>query len=45
MILSPSNLLVDQGQLRAIIDWGGMGVGDPACDVWLGHGLAFRLIP
>jgi aminoglycoside phosphotransferase (APT) family kinase protein len=30
--LTPVNLLVRQGQLCAIIDWGGVGVGDPACD-------------
>ena len=27
------NLLVDEGRLSAVIDWGGLGVGDPACDV------------
>jgi aminoglycoside phosphotransferase (APT) family kinase protein len=27
------NLLVDAGRLRAVIDWGGVGVGDPAADV------------
>lgn len=31
--LVPSNLLVNEGQLSSVIDWGGMGVGDPACDV------------
>ncbi len=27
------NLLVDKGRLSAVIDFGGMGVGDPACDL------------
>jgi aminoglycoside phosphotransferase (APT) family kinase protein len=27
------NLLVEAGRLRAVIDWGGAGVGDPAADV------------
>ena len=27
------NLLVDRGRLRAVIDFGGVGVGDPAADV------------
>ena len=27
------NLLVERGRLRAVIDFGGLGVGDPACDV------------
>jgi aminoglycoside phosphotransferase (APT) family kinase protein len=31
--LLPMNLLVRQGRLSAIIDWGGLGVGDPAVDV------------
>jgi aminoglycoside phosphotransferase (APT) family kinase protein len=31
--LDSRNLLVEQGRLRAVIDWGGLGVGDPACDV------------
>lgn len=22
-----------EGELRAVIDWGGLGVGDPACDL------------
>ena len=28
-----SNLLVDDGKLRAVIDFGGVAVGDPACDL------------
>ena len=31
--LLPPNILVDRGRLRAVIDWGGAGVGDPAADV------------
>ena len=29
----PTNLLVQQGRLSAVIDFGGLGVGDPACDL------------
>jgi aminoglycoside phosphotransferase (APT) family kinase protein len=31
--LRSGNLLAVQGQLSAVIDFGGLGVGDPACDV------------
>jgi aminoglycoside phosphotransferase (APT) family kinase protein len=31
--LLPPNLLVDRGRLLAVIDFGSMGVGDPAIDV------------
>lgn len=31
--LQPLNLLVHQGRLNAVIDFGGLGVGDPACDL------------
>jgi aminoglycoside phosphotransferase (APT) family kinase protein len=31
--LHPGNLLVDQGQLSAVIDFGTLGIGDPACDL------------
>lgn len=31
--LDARNLLVDDGRLSGVIDWGGLGVGDPACDV------------
>ncbi len=30
---SPDNLLVKNGELSAVIDWGSSGVGDPACDL------------
>ncbi|WP_431955711.1 aminoglycoside phosphotransferase family protein [Nocardia lijiangensis] len=33
--LVPTNLLVDDGKLTAIIDFGTCGVGDPACDLVL----------
>lgn len=39
------NLLVEQGRLAAVIDWGGAGVGDPAADViaaWSVFGPAGR---
>lgn len=31
--LHAGNLLVHRGRLSAVIDFGGLGVGDPACDV------------
>jgi aminoglycoside phosphotransferase (APT) family kinase protein len=31
--LDSRNLLVEEGRLSAVIDWGCLGVGDPACDV------------
>jgi aminoglycoside phosphotransferase (APT) family kinase protein len=31
--LLPGNLLVVDGRLSAVIDWGGFNVGDPACDL------------
>lgn len=31
--LLPGNLLVERGRLRAVIDFSGLGVGDPACDL------------
>ncbi|WP_195909570.1 aminoglycoside phosphotransferase family protein [Rhizobium tubonense] len=31
--VSPGNLLVDEGRLTAVIDFGTSGVGDPACDL------------
>ncbi|MCK9794329.1 aminoglycoside phosphotransferase family protein [Isoptericola sp. 4D.3] len=47
--LMPGNLLVDGGRLTAVIDWGALGVGDPAADLppawWLFSGRdrdAFR---
>jgi aminoglycoside phosphotransferase (APT) family kinase protein len=34
--LDARNLLVEEGRLTAVIDWGCLGVGDPACDVMVG---------
>ncbi len=31
--LSAGNILIDNGRLAAVIDFGGMGIGDPACDL------------
>lgn len=31
--LLPTNILIEQGKISAIIDFGGLGVGDPACDL------------
>jgi aminoglycoside phosphotransferase (APT) family kinase protein len=33
--LQAGNLLVNGGQLSAVIDFGGLGVGDPACDLMI----------
>ncbi len=33
--LSSGNLLVDRGRLSAVIDFGCLGVGDPACDLMI----------
>jgi aminoglycoside phosphotransferase (APT) family kinase protein len=37
--LLPGNLLFREGRLRAVIDFGGLGVGDPACDLMIAWGL------
>lgn len=37
--LHPANLLVDDGALSAVIDFGGLSVGDPACDLMVGWTL------
>lgn len=39
--LDARNLLVVNGRLSAIIDFGGLGVGDPACDVM----VAWKVLP
>ncbi|HEX6345342.1 aminoglycoside phosphotransferase family protein [Umezawaea sp.] len=31
--LSPGNLVASDGVLSAVVDWSGVGVGDPACDL------------
>ncbi len=43
--LDARNWLVRGGRIRGVIDWGEMGVGDPACDVmvaWKLHSAAAR---
>ena len=37
--LLPGNLLVSGGRLSAVIDWNGLGVGDPACDLVIAWAL------
>jgi aminoglycoside phosphotransferase (APT) family kinase protein len=37
--LLPGNLLFKRGRLSAVIDFGGMGVGDPTCDLMIAWGL------
>ena len=39
--LAPGNLLLVEGRLNAVIDFAGVGVGDPACDVM----VAWNLLP
>ena len=43
--LDARNWLVRDGRISGVIDWGEMGVGDPACDVmvaWKLHSIAAR---
>jgi aminoglycoside phosphotransferase (APT) family kinase protein len=43
--LDARNWVVRDGRIRGVIDWGAMGVGDPACDVmvaWKFHSPAAR---
>jgi aminoglycoside phosphotransferase (APT) family kinase protein len=43
--LDVRNWLVQDGRISGVIDWGAMGVGDPACDVmvaWKLHSAAAR---
>ena len=35
----PGNLIVHDGRVRAVIDFSGLGVGDPACDVMIAWAL------
>lgn len=35
----PGNLLFERGRLRAIIDFSGLGAGDPACDLMIAWAL------
>jgi aminoglycoside phosphotransferase (APT) family kinase protein len=39
--LLPGNLLLEGGRLTGVIDWGLLGVGDPACDLM----IAWSLLP
>jgi aminoglycoside phosphotransferase (APT) family kinase protein len=39
--LAPGNLLLEGGKLTAVIDWSGVGVGEPACDLI----VAWNLFP
>lgn len=39
--ISPGNVLVVDGRLSAVIDFGGVGLGDPACDLI----VAWNLLP
>ena len=39
--LLAGNLLLRDGRLTGVIDWGGLGVGDPACDLI----VAWNLLP
>ena len=39
--LSPGNILIENGRLSAVIDFGNLGVGDPACDLL----IAWNLLP
>ncbi len=39
--LSPGNLLIQNGRLSAVIDFGILGIGDPACDLI----IAWNLLP
>ena len=38
----PGNLLVSEGRLRAVIDFGIAGVGDPACDTAIAWRVAVQ---
>ena len=37
--LIPGNLLVNDGRLSAVIDWGALNAGDPACDLQPGWNI------
>lgn len=37
--LQPGNLLAERGRITAAIDFGGLGVGDPACDLLVAWNL------
>lgn len=35
--LSPGNILLESGRLKGVIDFGGIGIGDPACDLVIAY--------
>ena len=37
--MMPGNLLLENGRLSAVVDFGGLGVGDPACDLMIAWNL------
>ena len=37
--LLPGNILFKNGRISAVIDFGGLGVGDPACDLMIAWGM------
>ncbi|HCO01765.1 MAG TPA: phosphotransferase, partial [Actinobacteria bacterium] len=37
--LQSGNLLAQHGRITAVIDFGGLGVGDPACDLMVAWNL------
>jgi aminoglycoside phosphotransferase (APT) family kinase protein len=39
--LAPGNILVADGRLSGVVDWAGVGIGDPACDL----PVAWNLLP
>src|SRR5262249_20839562 len=39
--LDSRNILARDGAITGVIDWGGLGVGDPACDVM----VAWKMLP
>jgi aminoglycoside phosphotransferase (APT) family kinase protein len=40
--LLPSNVLVQGGRIRAVIDFSNLGLGDPACDMMIAWGMLSR---
>lgn len=42
--VAPGNILVKDGQLCAVIDFGILGVGDPACDAAMAWTFLIRLV-
>lgn len=42
--IAPGNLLVKDGKLCAVIDFGILGVGDPACDAAMAWTFLMRIV-